>query len=282
MRLPPAPNAMPNPLPGVLWELRSFHLQQRVERNSRWWFENRSRTPRGTVIFQYSVRGKMCYRERSGEWEVGPGHAALFAYGEESAYGLPASYREPYLTQYLSLRGAGLLEHCNFIRRRFGSVFYLGADNPLHEAIRQLCAQSPSRNAAQAVVHATSIHGFLMRLYTFLERQWAREKPPVERAIDELLRHSTGAWSMKEVAQRHGCSREHLTRAFRAKTGTPPARFLARAKLEKAQELLRETSLPLALVAQQSGFASTFTLARRIRQATGLPPGALRLRAQGE
>ncbi|MBI3828514.1 MAG: helix-turn-helix transcriptional regulator [Planctomycetes bacterium] len=276
MATPPSPN----PAKRVFWQVSSYQFDQVVENNGKWSLDNRHRERRGVAIFQYAAKGKMLYRDRRGDQEVPQGWAALFAFGEESWYGLPAHFPEPFHTQFLSLEGEGLLAHVNFIRARFGSVFHIGEKNPLREAMRQVAATSRPRTAADAALHAAEVYAFLMRLYVFLEGEWAREKPPVERAVDELLRRPANAWSLKEVAQRHGCSREHLTRVFAARTGTPPAKFLARAKLAKAMELLRETSLSVGQVAAQAGFTNKFTLARHVKEETGAAPGRLRERAR--
>ncbi|MCW8133723.1 MAG: helix-turn-helix transcriptional regulator [Planctomycetota bacterium] len=264
----------------IFWQVTSYNFDQYVENDGRWSLSNHNRERRGVVIFQYAARGCLLYRDPKGERAVPEGWAALFSFGEESWYGLPKHFPEPLLTQFVSLEGAGLLAHVNFIRERFGSVFRVGHENPLRENMRQIAESSRPRTAAEAALHGAEVCAFLMRLYTFLEEQWAREKPPVERAVDELLRRPANAWSLKEVAQRHGCSREHLTRVFTERTGTPPAKYLSRAKLARAVELLRETGLPIAKVAAQSGFANKFTLARHVKDVTGTSPGRLRERTR--
>lgn len=263
----------------IFWQVSSYSFDQHVENNGHWSLNNHNRERRGVVIFQYAARGGFLYRDPRGERVVPEGWAAIFSFGEESWYGLPAHFPEPLLTQYLSLEGAGLLAHVNFLRERFGSVFRLGEENPLRENMRQIAESSRPRTASEAALHGAEVYAFIMRLYTYLEEQWARDKPPVERAVDELLRRPANAWSLKEVAQRHGCSREHLTRIFTERTGTPPAKYLGRAKLSKALELLVETGLPIGRVAVQSGFTNKFTLARHVKEETGTTPGRLRERS---
>ncbi len=270
---PVAPQAAPT---DVFWYLRSYDLRQRVEPDGSFWFDNRGREKKGVVILQYTQGGRMLYRDRHGQREAPAGWATLFSLGEESAYGVPRELGETFHTQYVSLDGAGLLQHWNLIRARYGSVFYMGEDNPLLESMRQLCRRPAPKSAAELILASADVYGFVMRLYTYLDDLWSREKAPVERAMEELLRHASSPASLKEVAQRHGCSREHLTRVFARRVGVPPATWLARARLAKALELLRETRLPVARVAQQCGFSSKHTLARRVRAETGVPPGQYR------
>ena len=265
-----------------LWCLRSFGLHQRVDPrvSPPWYFNNRGRIPGGAVILQYAVRGKMFYRDPHGSVDVPAGHAALFTMDEESEYGIRPDFPEIFSTQFFVLEGAGLLEHCNALRRQFGSVFYLGDDHPVLLSLRELCQRPSPRSTAEACLNAVEIYSVMMRLYTWLDQRHARAKPPVERAIDELMRHAIGSVSLKEIAQRQGCSREHLTRVFSERVGTSPARFLKHAKLLRALELLRETRLPVQRIAEQCGFASKHTLARLVRVETGDTPSAYRFRMQ--
>jgi AraC-like DNA-binding protein len=262
-----------------LWCLRSFGLHQIVDpKGPRWWLTNCGRKPTGVVILQYAKKGKFAYRDIHGEVEIQPGHAVLFAFDEESEYGIHRHFTESLHTQFFVMEGAGLLEHCNALRRQFGSVFFLGDDNPILNRFRELCALRRPRSTAEAGLAAAEIYSLLMRLYTFLDERRSREKLPVERAIDELLSHALGSHSLKEVALRHGCSREHLSRVFAERVGMSPAKYLTHSKLARALELLCETRLPVRLVAEQCGFASKHTLSRWVRTETGRSPDAYRKR----
>jgi AraC-like DNA-binding protein len=263
----------------VLWALRSFGLQQVVDpKGPRWWLSNDGRKPKGVVILQYAKSGKFVYRDKQGEFEVLPEHAVLFAFDEKSEYGIHRHFTEPLHTQFFVLEGAGLREHCNAIRRQFGSVFFLGEDNPILHRFRTICTQKRPRSAAEAGLAAAEIYNLLARLYSFLDEHRSRTKTAVERAIDELLGHALGSHSLKEVALRHGCSREHLSRVFAERVGTSPARYLTHTKLVRALELLRETRLSVRLIAEQCGFASKHTLSRWVRSETGFSPEAYRRR----
>lgn len=260
----------------TLWRVWGFGQSQLVYPGMHYWFENLGRKPDGLVIAQFSLRGRMVYREKTQRVEVPESSLLLFAYNEDTAYGRPAEWREPYVCDHLALRGAGLLEHWSVLRRRFGSVLPLRQGSALHEQFLRLCETASPLTGTEPTSVATAVHGFVMRIYEECEENLAAEQSPVERAIDDLLRHPTYPWSLKEVAQRHGCSREHLARVFHQRIGAPPGKHLARARLECALAMLRETHLPLSTIAVQSGFPSTHTLARCVREASGCSPSQLR------
>jgi len=64
------------------------------------------------------------------------------------------------------------------------------------------------------------------------------------------------ALSLDELARRTRLSRSAFTRAFRTATGISPHRYLTERRLAEAQRLLRTTTLPIAFIAQETGFSS--------------------------
>ena len=128
---------------------------------------------------------------------------------------------------------------------------------------------------------AAAVHTFILHLFDHAESHLMQRLSPVEQAIDHIVRQPYGPLTLDQIAARFGCSREHLGRAFRERTGQSPGAYLADARRRRALRLLRETDLPLSAVAEQSGFATVHTLARHIRRVTGVAPGALRSRRGG-
>lgn len=68
----------------------------------------------------------------------------------------------------------------------------------------------------------------------------------------------------------------HFSRAFKVSTGLPPARWLARARLERAAALLRDTRLTVGEIADQVGYGGASQFARAFRRETGCSPQAYR------
>jgi AraC family transcriptional regulator len=74
-----------------------------------------------------------------------------------------------------------------------------------------------------------------------------------------------------------GLSPFHFSRTFARATGHPPHRYVMLARVERAVALLRGSSLSLAEIAFQTGFADQSHMARHVRQRHGISPKALRL-----
>lgn len=266
------------PQGAALWSVASYG-DQRHPPGRTWWNVNRNRQPFGMVVVQYIESGVMTLIERGQTHNVTANAAAIFAYGEDSEYGLARDATTTCKTRWVLLEGAGLLEHANAMRSQFGSVFRFERDHSIVSVMRELTRQANPRRGRDVLLIATHVHRLIMRLFEFGMRTRYASQSPVERAIDQMLRDPLSAASMKELAQQHDISREHLTRVFGEKVGRSPAQYLAEARLAHAMSLLRETHLPISAIAQQSGYNSMHTMARQIRATTGRSPTMVRLDA---
>jgi AraC family transcriptional regulator len=84
------------------------------------------------------------------------------------------------------------------------------------------------------------------------------------------------ALPLDELAQRTRLSRSAFTRAFRAATGVSPHRYLTERRLAAAQRLLRTTGLPIAFIAQETGFSSQSHFTTIFRAAMNCTPAEYR------
>jgi len=255
----------------IPWQVSSFGSERHAP-GTRYWWDNAKRGPSDLAVFQVTLTGSVIIRDARGDHEAPVGSAMLFRYGEDTSYGMLPGATTTYETIWINCCGAGLGEHWDLLRLHQGPV--LAVDEHVRAAFHGLYAMG--RQRVDPLEMAPAMHAFVLLLEANLRRERIRAHGPVEAALEELAQHPTAAWSLKELADRHGVSREHLTRTFRSRHGTSPAAWLAQARLAKALHLLRETSLPVAEIARQAGFASTHTLARQVRAATGASPRAAR------
>jgi AraC-like DNA-binding protein len=270
------PDSLPNDSP-VLWRINGWG-RQLVGPNRPYWWENRERIPDGQVYAQLTLEGRILHRDAQGEerW-CEPGSLVLFKHGEPTSYGRPPGDRTPYRCHWIALLGAGLYEHWQWLQERCGSVHPLGDDQRIPQALERLIDLADERSQATVLARAAGTHNFVNQLFAVLEeRRSAGTRSPLDRALEELLAQPMGGGTLKELARRHGVSREHLARAAHERLGRPPAAWLAGVRLTQALQLLKETALPIAEVARQSGFPSAHTLARQVRRSTGKSPAQIR------
>ena len=70
---------------------------------------------------------------------------------------------------------------------------------------------------------------------------------------------------------------DHLIRLFKTHTGKTPIRFLTDLRIEQAMKLLTHTDLPIAQIAEQTGFTDAAYLSKAFRQAIGMTPRQYRM-----
>lgn len=262
------------PLANVLWSVTAFG-DERWSAGRRYWWDNRDRPARGGCL-QATLEGSVIIRMRGGEHTADAGTLMIFLYGEDSQYGQPAPFTEPYHCVWVSLDGAGVVEHLQAIRNLGGPVLRDEPGRPLTEELLSLQARLREGGVSQPTMQAAATQRLVMGVYESAARHRREELSPVERAVERLLSQPFAPDNAQQIADRYGVSREHFTRIFTQRTGTPPARYLAHVRARRAERLLQSTGLTVDAVARQVGVRDAAALGRLIRRETGAPPSALR------
>ncbi len=105
----------------------------------------------------------------------------------------------------------------------------------------------------------------------------ARTEPEALRAALAFINnHLAEPLTLRAVAGAAYITPPHLIRLFRQYLGTTPARYWWQLRLERGVELLRETGLPIAEIAQRTGFRNPFHFSRMVKQRYQMSPRALR------
>lgn len=91
----------------------------------------------------------------------------------------------------------------------------------------------------------------------------------LQRLIDAAPeRNLSNEW----LAQYFNMSESHFYTVCQAQLGLSPQKYILQRKLQQAQSLLRSSRLPVALIAQRFGFASTSAFSRAYRKTLGHSP----------
>lgn len=103
----------------------------------------------------------------------------------------------------------------------------------------------------------------------------------LRRAKEMLVSRLDEPISLAELARACKLSPGHFARAFRQTAGQPPHRWLMERRIEKAKQLLVDTTLSLAQIAQNCGFADQSHFTRVFAQLVQSSPGQWRRHWRG-
>ena len=121
------------------------------------------------------------------------------------------------------------------------------------------CSRAAHKQARQAADTRVSI--------TIAEEATAM----IERALDKGRRVG-----INEVAERLYTSRSKLCATFKAQTGESLGAYIRRRRMERAQDLLADSALTIAQVAERLGYPQQAAFAQAFKQHTGTTPTAWR------
>jgi AraC family transcriptional regulator len=98
----------------------------------------------------------------------------------------------------------------------------------------------------------------------------------LKRVRDYVEAHLDDDLSLTVLADVACLSPYHFSRSFKQATGVGPQHYVIQSRLERAKRLLRQTHQPLALIAQEAGFADQSHLTQMFRREMGVTPGRFR------
>lgn len=100
--------------------------------------------------------------------------------------------------------------------------------------------------------------------------------PKIGRVLAAIHKQPGHPWSVESLADVALTSRSIFSERFNAVVGMPPARYVARWRMQIASRWLRSDRLSVAEVAAKLGYESEASFSRAFKRFVGVPPGALR------
>ena len=152
------------------------------------------------------------------------------------------------------------------------SSFKDGASAPFAEsASRPLigttldCPRSETRNAA-----TSDEIGATQRQIRTLQK-WR-----LKRVVEYVENHLSEKIALSDLAAVAGLSRMHFASQFRTATGLRPHEFLLRRRIQRAEELLRNTTMPIVEIPLRVGFQTQAHLTTVFKRFAGCTPARWR------
>lgn len=259
------------PLAGFL---RLLRVASGVSDNVAYRVEGRMRQHCPPYLFQYSLSGKGWMENADGQYSVPTGSGFLVKVSDpDLVYGFPNDAGEPWTFLWVAFDGGMAQSLVREMTTRNGPVFSLDREHPI---IQEFLAFE-GRPAEEDITAGRSAE-YVTRLLTALSD--AADKPGAASAARELV-HEVQALidqrlhdnlNVKKLAAALGVSREYLARVYKAETGYSLHEHILRRKVYAACDLLKDTKLSHAKIAERLGFGTGTHFARVFKQVTRIAP----------
>jgi transcriptional regulator GlxA family with amidase domain len=148
-----------------------------------------------------------------------------------------------------------------------------GIDLALALVEDDLGAEVARRSARELVVHHRR-HGGQSQFSVMQDVKLVSGR--FDALIDWIRTHLSCDLKVEQIAEQAGMSPRNFARVFRSETGTTPARFVEKLRLESARQRVETTSISLQQIAQETGFGDAERMRTAFIRAYGQPPMVLR------
>ncbi|WP_293876851.1 helix-turn-helix domain-containing protein [Sphingomonas sp. UBA978] len=94
--------------------------------------------------------------------------------------------------------------------------------------------------------------------------------------MNDIQTHPEHEHSLEALSAQAGLTPSHFCRVFKRATGATPHQYVMKARLDRARDLLGQSDLSVAQVAEMTGFTSQSHFTRAFRQYAGHTPSGWR------
>lgn len=98
----------------------------------------------------------------------------------------------------------------------------------------------------------------------------------IHQIMNDILARPEAEHSLEALAAKAGLTASHFCRVFKRATGMSPHQYVMKARLDRARDLLGQSDLSVAQVADMTGFTSQSHFTRAFRQYAGQTPSSWR------
>jgi AraC family transcriptional regulator len=245
-------------------------------------------------VLSWTVSGDAIVEEREldGEWIAHSIHAGDFYLTHSNTpYEIrwQADHSKPFHAMHLYL-SISLLERVAevVLGKTNVRVTLRDVSGGRDETISQLLDLIYRELASKAAASPMYVEGLLQSLAIHLVRNYASDGSHVRmrNALPGFkLRHAIAfmasrleqPFDLGALAKETAMSKFHFSRLFKKATGLTPSQYFIRQRIQRAQQLLRETDLNVTEIGLSVGYSNPSHFSQVFRRAVGVSPGDYRL-----
>ena len=224
-------------------------------------------------LLHFITRGRGTVEIGGTRFDLGPGDAFLIP-AEQMAY-YEASEPEPWSYSWAGFTGLRAAQYVQQILTVLPERYILrGLDTEQYAAAIRRAAYLKGTGAENYCITETVLYELFACLARDLAPLGFRDYAPSLAAQIKFYLDAkyTEKLSLSDVAGRFHIHPNHLSRVFQTQYGVSPKKYLTGMKLDRAENMLRGTDMPVALVSAALGFEDQHAFSRIFKKERGVSP----------
>ena len=232
-----------------------------------------ARSDKNSFIVFYTLGGAGVVRQGGQTVTLSKGQALLMDCRTPQSYGTAPGHGHWYhLWAHVDGGGVSLAGAALGLPRLAAVDVPLSRLQPHFNTLFDLLGTESLENQART---SLAVHGLMTELLVAAQANGpVDEDDPVSLACTHVAEHYAERLTVDDLAAVAAVSPSYLIRLFKRRMGTTPHDYLLRHRISRAKELLAETTLPSAVIAERVGFASESNFSYRFKQMVGQSPRA--------
>lgn len=234
-----------------------------------------TRSNKNSFIVFYTLGGQGMIRQGGQEVMLTRGQALLMDCRSPQSYGTASGHGHWYhLWAHVDGGGVSLAAETLGLPRLKPVAVALSRIQPHFDVLFDLLEAETIENTERC---GLAVHGLMCELIAAGQHEFAPSgEDPVALVCSHIAAHYAERLTLDELARVATVSPSHLIRLFKRQMGTTPHDYLLRYRISRAKELLAETTLTSAVIAERVGFNSESNFSYRFSQMVGQGPRAYR------
>ncbi len=233
---------------------------------------------RSGYMIHYVLGGKGRFRKGGKIYYLKEGDAFLICPDELIYY--EADRKSPWIYTWIGFQGVKIREYLNRTSLLSGPVFHYGRDDRIRLCHEKMFEANQLKNNRDLIMNSILYEYLFLLASKFPKEQVAageKQAVYVEEALKYLeMQYDSSSITVQAVADYLGLDRSYLHRVFRKATGVPPQEYLLDLRIRKSCSLLRQTNLPVAVIALSVGYEDTLYFSRLFKKKKGVSPSDYR------
>jgi AraC-like DNA-binding protein len=132
----------------------------------------------------------------------------------------------------------------------------------------------------ESLVAASALTAYLLHDWRCRLAEPAIPQAPHRKSVEELIarlrREDAPSPTVAEMARQVGLGERRFRQVFEAVVGCAPKRYLVSLRMQRAEELLRNTPFSIGTISDRLGYQNAFHFSREFSKHAGMPPSRFR------